>query len=116
MARIECNSPSTRGYSVAAVGDGVCFIHAHGEGDANPDYDRFGSRVSHWIYMPINPGEYVEEIWVSNPRYDRLNKSAGLTVRIHPWQGRYTELTWRLLFHPVHYEPGQSYIFCPLGT
>lgn len=82
MTRLECNFPAITGYSAASHQDRVFVIHAHREGEAGPKYDWPGKYTPcHWIYMPMNPREYVNRVWVSPRRFASHNKSRGLTVR-----------------------------------
>lgn len=83
MVRLECNYPGITGYSAASYQDRVFMLHAHREGEADPEYDWPSKHtICHWIYMPINLGEYVAEIWLSPSRLSGHNKSRGLAVRI----------------------------------
>jgi hypothetical protein len=83
MTRLECNFPGIEGYSAASHQDRVFMIHAHRKGSAGPEYDWLASHTPcHWIYMPINPGEYVARVWLSPRRLTSYNKSRGLMVRI----------------------------------
>lgn len=81
MERLECNTPGITGYSVASKSDRVCMIHAHREGGLLPEYEWLTAKtLCNWVYMPINPGEYVTEIWLSPTRIRDDNKARGLTV------------------------------------
>lgn len=81
MSQLEYNYPGITGYSAASDRDHLCMLQAHREGRPNPDYNWIGnSSLFHWIYMLINPGEYVTEVWVCPP-YGVHQLNWGLAVR-----------------------------------
>lgn len=67
MDYFDCNIPGITGYSAATNGDSVLAFHAHRAGEDVAFYSpvtfRPNDNIS-WIYMPIDPGEYVTRISV----------------------------------------------------
>jgi hypothetical protein len=61
MGYFDCNAPGTTGYSVATNGVSIFSIHAHRQDDNVGFYKHVGSDF-HWIYMPLDEGEYLTEI------------------------------------------------------
>ena len=61
MFYFDCNAPGTTGYSVATDGISIFSIHAHRQDDDTRIYADVGSSC-HWIYMPLDAGEYLTEI------------------------------------------------------
>jgi hypothetical protein len=64
MRYFDCNAPGTIGYSVAMSSSTIVAIYAHQREDDVQCYQdvRFGSSLS-WMYMPVEQGEYVTEIY-----------------------------------------------------
>jgi len=62
MCSFDCNAPDVTGYSIATNGVSIATIHAHRYNDVSIYKDVDSSRYMIWIYMPVDPGEYVTEI------------------------------------------------------
>lgn len=69
MCYFDCNAPGTTGYSVATDGVKIFSIHAHRQED---DDIRFYMDIDfdiHWVYVPVDEGEYLTEICRRYGRY-----------------------------------------------
>lgn len=64
MKSFDCNHPDVTGYSVACDGSALFDIIAHkrGEEPKATNYEDATAFLSHWMYMPINEGEYITHI------------------------------------------------------
>lgn len=65
MVPLKCNDPMVTGYSACYLGH-IRTLHAHVKGDDLGFYKRFDAYQSHGvcIYMPLDPGELLTEIWL----------------------------------------------------
>lgn len=64
MEFFECNHPDAVGYLVACNGYAVCGVAVHKRGE-NPGanlYEELRDRYPHWMYMPVDEGEYITHI------------------------------------------------------
>lgn len=114
MTRLECNFPGIEGYSAASHQDRVFMIHAHRKGSVGPEYDWLDKHTPcHWIYMPINAGEYVARVWLSPKRLTSYNKTRGLMVRIATVL--YVHAADFLLPPAVRHKPSKPHFICPLA-
>lgn len=65
MSLFECNASQTNGYSVATDGLNTATVRRHGQNldlSFYKDVDSFFGHSMVWIYMPIDPGEYVTKV------------------------------------------------------
>lgn len=62
MTYFECNAPGTTGYSVATDGVSTVSIHTHRQDDDDVGFYKDVGSDFHWIYMPLDEGEYLTEI------------------------------------------------------
>lgn len=62
---IDWNSPGIKGYTFHGKGATLIDVFPHHPGQKFP-YDIDSCRFEHywWIYMPIDPGERVADLWV----------------------------------------------------
>lgn len=77
MRYFDCNDPSTTGYSIATTGYHFAWIHAHRQDDDLRFYKDV-SLVCTWVYMPVDKGERLVEIWCPSPGFAH---PTGLLVR-----------------------------------
>lgn len=64
MVSFNCNEPAVTGYSACWAAN-LMTIHAHRDGEDMAfykDFDACSSRAI-WVYMPVDPGELISEIW-----------------------------------------------------
>ena len=78
MLHVDINEPGVTGYSVCYSRGPLCF-RAHRPGDDLSFYRDYDGvyRQTLWIYMPVDPGELVTEIW---RRDVRIQFDASLVV------------------------------------
>lgn len=64
MLHVDINEPGVTGYSVC-YSRGPLYFHAHRPGDDLSFYRDYDGvyRQTLWVYMPVDPGELVTEIW-----------------------------------------------------
>ncbi|OTB17451.1 hypothetical protein K445DRAFT_310884 [Daldinia sp. EC12] len=65
MCPFDLNKASLTGYSVAVNMFGPTIIHSHEPGMGSEFYSDLDTARNRtfWLYMPINKGEYIKEIW-----------------------------------------------------
>ncbi|KAG7100314.1 hypothetical protein HYQ46_012695 [Verticillium longisporum] len=65
MSSFNCNKPTTHGYTVAINGLHTAKLYAHHSGASRSDYGDADTISSYtlWMYMPVEQGEYLKEIW-----------------------------------------------------
>jgi len=64
MTSLICNDPTVTGYSVCWARN-LAIVHAHRRDEDLSFYNDADAQfnVPLWIYMPIDPGEILSEIW-----------------------------------------------------
>lgn len=83
MSFLDFNKPGTDGYAAAIEGLHLMKLVAHRRGGDTDFYDALhgpampGPMV--WMYLPLNPGETVREIWTTRLFWNFV----ALLVRIH---------------------------------
>ncbi|KAI1207666.1 uncharacterized protein F4807DRAFT_434099 [Annulohypoxylon truncatum] len=63
MALLRCNELHITGYSVFLDGN-IKYIHAHIHGENLSFYDHPPCADGVWLYMPLQHGEFLEDIWI----------------------------------------------------
>lgn len=65
MSFFDCNRPDIEGYSAAICGFHISKLYANHPGTPARLYEELDSAYSDliWLYMPIDQGECLEEIW-----------------------------------------------------
>ncbi|KAL8282738.1 hypothetical protein RB597_010128 [Gaeumannomyces tritici] len=65
MSSFDCNAPGTKGYLAGIFGLRLSKIYAHHPGADLPCRAELESvrDSTLWVYMPIDPDEYLEEVW-----------------------------------------------------
>ncbi|KAI5462518.1 hypothetical protein BGZ63DRAFT_216342 [Mariannaea sp. PMI_226] len=81
MRYFDCNTPNIVGYSVATDGWDILSILSHEKGQKNDSslYEDVTASICHWMYMPINEGEYLTEICRQTSNFLE-GEVAGITV------------------------------------
>ncbi|KAI0433509.1 hypothetical protein F5Y09DRAFT_298597 [Xylaria sp. FL1042] len=76
MTTILCNSPYTTAYSASWDWSILC-LHAHNADKNLAFYDNVQTKNALWLYMPIDKGEYISQIW---KRFRRLARELALLI------------------------------------
>lgn len=63
MDSFTCNDPLGRGYIVSCSHGCLTSIHEHRTSHLNPANISNHTEESAWLYMPVDAGEYIAEIW-----------------------------------------------------
>ncbi|KAI2631848.1 hypothetical protein GGR54DRAFT_2487 [Hypoxylon sp. NC1633] len=77
MALLRCNNLDITGYSIF-WDESLIYMHAHTEGEKLSFYDHPTRANGFWLYMPLDHGEFLEDIWA---RRNRLPPGDGLVFR-----------------------------------
>ncbi|KAI0198268.1 hypothetical protein F4808DRAFT_436447 [Astrocystis sublimbata] len=69
MAPFTCNDARTIGYSVCldiCLKSNICYLHAHTSGESMAFYEEVATDLDSpmWVYVPIDKGEYISQIWM----------------------------------------------------
>ncbi|KAI8963384.1 hypothetical protein F5Y11DRAFT_319646 [Daldinia sp. FL1419] len=118
MASVPYNTLTVTGYSFC-WNDQLRSIHAHTKGSS---FYESTSRVGDvWLYMPIDPGEYIIEIWMRHRRLPRemalvLRTSTGRVMIAGPQKGRaWPACAWSLLDTPENLPNRMYFEHSPRG-
>ena len=78
MVPLKCNDPMVTGYSACYLGC-IMALHAHVKGEDTGFYKLSYAYRKHgvYIYMPLDPGEFISEIWL---RPDRPHLAVAIAV------------------------------------
>lgn len=68
MTWLDLNQPRLEAYSAAINGFHVSTLYAHGRDTQIPPFEDLESVFDDilWLYMPIDRGEYLTEIWCAH--------------------------------------------------
>lgn len=69
MFSVEFANPAVRGFS-ACWRRSILHIHAHYDGEGLAFYKKFPPN-STWIYMPVEAGETISDVWVRRTKHSR---------------------------------------------
>jgi len=94
MVAFSCDDPAVTGYSACWYGGCVVSLHAHLDGEDLAFYQDIDAHRDHtlWIYTPLNPGEFVSELW---KRTGRIYRDQALVVRTSLHAGNLALLTFK---------------------
>ena len=72
MTFLDCNELAITGYS-ACWRTRVLTLHAHRDGEGTEFYDVQDMLHENaiWLYMPVDRGEFISEIWSQSTKYCR---------------------------------------------
>ncbi len=85
MCYFDCNAPGTTWYSVVSNGTKVISIHTHKEENSDVGFYKDVGDGFNWIYIPINEGEHLTEIYMRYRTLMRCKVLFRIMVRFNPY-------------------------------
>ncbi|KAF4963233.1 hypothetical protein FSARC_8731 [Fusarium sarcochroum] len=110
---VEWNKPEIYGYAFCVWMDTIMKILPHETGQKLLyDFPSKRQYTYSWIYMPMDPGERISELWVRNYGVKRVDNTPGpaTTLMLRTSKGRRLTLGPQLKFNqPSNFDPHATY-------